>query len=165
MRKAISALCLYLLAAVTCMAKEPHRISCGELARPSQSVLKLTHSISLVYVTTYYELCAPDRFGGSAQLLVLREKWTGKKVVVEPSNVVALDNANYEQLVSLLNRALKFNTEANFPPVVDGTSTCLETQRSCYLKVCFWDIEYQTEAKGLSGMVALSSRLVALGSK
>jgi len=158
MRRAMCALSLYLLATAPCVGKEPNRIGCGQLARPSQSVLKLSYTISIAYVTFSYELCAPDRLGGSAQLLILQQQWTGKKYVAEPSKVVSIDNANYEQLVSLLRPALKFNVD-DFDPAIDGSTTCLEVWRSYYLKVCRGNIDVQAEARGLSGMLALQRRL------
>jgi len=163
MRRAMCALSLYLLATAPCVGKEPNRIGCGQLARPSQSVLKLSYTISIAYVTFSYELCAPDRLGGSAQLLILQQQWTGKKYVAEPSKVVSIDNANYEQLVSLLRRALKFNVDDGVRGL-DGTTTCLETYRAD-LKVCFWGIDHSAAGSSLSGLADLQSRLVALGPK
>ena len=162
MRIAMSALCLFLVAAVPCVAKKPERIGCGQLPTPTQSDLELSVFDELAQTTDYYELCAPDRSGGPAQLLIAHEKRRGRKVLTESSKV-ALDNATYQQLLTLLRRALKFNVDDGVRGL-DGTTTCLETYRAD-LKVCFWGIDHSAAGSSLSGLADLQSRLVALGPK
>jgi hypothetical protein len=72
---------------------------------------------------------------------------------------ILLGEGVFEKLVALYEKALEYNVKDDAWGL-DGSLWCLETQRGfTYSKACFWSPDYQSEKRGLIGMVNLGEEL------
>jgi hypothetical protein len=167
-RWAASALCLMLASTAQCLAQpvaQKDEIDCRRDSRPSMFRLRTVIGESR---PIEFLLCGRvfSPASGPAQLFVING-W-GK---AKPYRTLELKQQDFEEILNLYERALKFNTPVPIRGVerrvIHGDHTCLETMDRGGDRViaCFEQLAERTEERGLSGLLALRSRLGALNRK